>query len=171
MTLFFLRHARADERENGQDHPERRLTSAGVDQAKRMGAFAHGNGFAFTAVLSSPYRRARETADLFAAELPWAPAVELADWLAIGTPAPTALREIAARVGCGNVLLVGHEPDFSTLIGALLGLNPAAIKIRKASLTCLDCVDARRGRWQLRWSVTPGLLGGAGDPTAPHIPA
>lgn len=159
MHLHFLRHAQAEPREHGQDHPDRRLTPFGIRQATRMGAHARRQGLAFDAILASPLRRARETAELFAGELPQAPAVEQVAWLAIDTPTPVARARIAERIGPGgHLLLVGHEPDFSALIGALLGLDPEGIRIRKASLTCLACTDAARGRFQLQWSVTPGML-------------
>ena len=58
------------------------------------------------------------------------------DWLACGMTAETCLMELKARQGSASILLVGHEPDFSETIAAMLGVTiPAPIKVRKAALT------------------------------------
>jgi phosphohistidine phosphatase len=159
MTLLFLRHALAEERHNGVDHPDRRLTNIGIRQARAMGSFAQRQTLGVQAILSSPYRRARETADHFASRLEKPPSIEIVPWLEIYTASESTVAEILTitRAGCITVL-VGHEPDFSLIIGLLLGMKPAAIKIRKASLTYLTCVNPEMRQFQLKWSITPDLL-------------
>jgi phosphohistidine phosphatase len=159
MTLLFLRHALAEERHNGLDHPDRRLTNIGIRQSRAMGSFAQRQTLGVQAILSSPYRRARETADHFASRLENPPSIEIVPWLQIYTASESTVAEILtiARAGCITVF-VGHEPDFSLIIGLLLGMKPAAIKIRKASLTYLTCVNPETRQFQLKWSITPDLL-------------
>ena len=68
--------------------------------------------------------------------------------------AETCLAELKAREQKASVLLVGHEPDFSETISAMLGLDdPASIKVRKASLTGLEVTDFRPGQAELHFLV------------------
>lgn len=159
MTLLFLRHALAEERPNGVDNPERRLTDTGIRQSKTMGSFARRQALGVQAILSSPYRRARETADHFASRLEAPPSIEIAPWLQIYTAPEKTIGEILTIARSDRItVFVGHEPDFSSAIGLLLGMKPTAIKIRKASLTYLSCINAEATQFQLKWSVTPDLL-------------
>jgi phosphohistidine phosphatase SixA len=55
--------------------------------------------------------------------------------------------------------LVGHEPDFSETISAMLGLkDAAALKVRKASLTGVELLDFRAERGQLHFLVPARLM-------------
>jgi hypothetical protein len=64
------------------------------------------------------------------------------------------LAELKAREQKASVLLVGHEPDFSETISAMLGLDdPASIKVRKASLTGVEVTDFRPGQAELHFLV------------------
>jgi hypothetical protein len=56
-------------------------------------------------------------------------------------------------------LLVGHEPDFSTTIGELLGTpEPAAVLVKKASLTAIDAPWLEPGAGQLQFSIPCRLM-------------
>ena len=59
----------------------------------------------------------------------------------------------------GTILLVGHEPDFSTAVSFLLGLpEPDNFPIRKASLTAIEAPWIDAGSGALEFSITPKLL-------------
>jgi phosphohistidine phosphatase len=164
VQLYLLRHAQADARVDGQDHPDRALTPKGMRQAQAVGAFARANGLQVDLALSSPYRRARETLEHAAETWPLPQPTAQADWLCIDTPTLqwlAGLRTLRAH-GLGRVLLVGHEPDLSLAIAALLGTPRAdAVKMRKGALACLSLPDEPGAETaQLRWLVSPDLLPG-----------
>jgi phosphohistidine phosphatase len=77
----------------------------------------------FDAVLFSPKLRARETAELAAESWPAAQRELLSahEPLAGGFDAPQALEAMAGVDADGRLLLVGHEPDLSHVIGQLTG--------------------------------------------------
>ena len=69
MRLFVLRHAIAEDAEPGQADSERRLTDPGREKLQRVLRRARQAGLEPAAVFSSPYVRARQTAEIAVAEL------------------------------------------------------------------------------------------------------
>ena len=101
-------------------------------------------------MLSSPLRRARETAEIVRGVLssPAAPIeVELHDDLATDRPLPFALIFELARTG-GDALLIGHQPAVEALVDMLAA--PAAVPLPGGFHTGLIVTleSAGPGRWQ-----------------------
>ncbi|MGC3990812.1 MAG: histidine phosphatase family protein [Chthoniobacteraceae bacterium] len=151
MKLFLLRHAEA-EPHRATDF-SRALTEKGEAQACKVGKFCLRNELIPELILSSPLVRAEQTARLAANEMNDAE-VLIAPWLASGMQPETALVELAAFTKFSSVMLVGHEPDFSMLACALLGISSSyGVNVRKASLTCLLTDFPRPGAATLDFSV------------------
>ena len=151
MTLLVLRHADANTAAAQDD--ERALSEKGIIQARRVGRFCRAGAIVPELILSSPVRRARETAELVAAEAS-APKMELAGFLACGMQPVTALQELVAWGNVASLMLVGHEPDLGLLIGDLLGIpRPGRIHVRKASLTLLALDQLASGAARLEMFV------------------
>jgi len=151
--IYFLRHAEA-ETTAGSDRA-RRLTAKGLEQAEKVGEFCRSSGLLPALIVTSPVVRARQTAAIVAGTL----GVELVekDWLACGMSPATCLHELAHLRG--DIMLVGHEPDFSAAIASLVGLHdPGAIRIRKASLTAVEISDFARGTGGLQFSIPARLM-------------
>lgn len=120
--LWVLRHAEAEPHGTRSDS-ERRLTTRGEAQALAAGLALARLGATFEAVLFSPKARARETAELAAAEWddPQRELLRVHEPLASGFDAGRALdatRELSAD---GRLLIVGHEPDLSGVVADLTG--------------------------------------------------
>lgn len=123
--LWLLRHGDAEPHGTRPD-AERRLTERGERQAQAAGIALARIGLSFNATLSSPKARARETAELALARMDegQSPALQLHDPLAGGYDARQALDALIAAGGDGRegpILLVGHEPDLSGVVGDLTG--------------------------------------------------
>jgi phosphohistidine phosphatase len=121
QQLWLLRHGEAEPHGTRPDH-ERRLTERGAEQARSAGVVLASLGIDFAAVLTSPKVRAAETARLATAA--WGGEPEVYEPLAGGFDARDALAALAAHAGVGEdgrLLVVGHEPDFSTTVGQLTG--------------------------------------------------
>lgn len=158
FPLFFLRHADAEPGSPGGD-AERALTHKGIAQAKRVGEFCARTGIAPSAILHSPYRRTTETAEIVGRHL--GIKTMAAKFLASGMQPEAAFDELnARRRSDGAVMLVGHEPDFSELIGALIGTGgfPARLLIKKASLTLLEADELRPGGGHLVFTLPVKLM-------------
>ncbi|MDP4944419.1 MAG: histidine phosphatase family protein [Alishewanella sp.] len=151
--LYCLRHATAEVIRPNQLDIDRCLIEKGRLQARRVAVFLQRHNIEPSTVLSSPYPRAMQTAAIVCKEAELAPAKEL-DWLALGTDSPAAITELQQLIAelPQHTMLVGHEPDFSTLLSLLLGSQQPALKIRKASLTCLTYCEISNS-FQLEWSV------------------
>jgi len=151
MQLYLLRHADADT--PAERDTERALSKKGIEQAKCIAQFLAHHEIRPALVLSSPIRRAHETACLVSAEVCVAP------WLASGFEPAVALEKLSALRQQASVLLVGHEPDFSQFAAYLLGLpTPTAFHVRKASLALIeiDLFKPRAGR--LEFSIPCKLM-------------
>lgn len=128
--IWFLRHGEA---EDGDDDFERRLTKKGERQSLDAGKTLAALGVKFDACLSSPKLRARDTARL-ACE-PLGLEVTIDDRLEGG---PFDALDLA--VGFDEVLLVGHEPDFSSAIGELTG---GLVDLKKGGIAAVDVRELR----------------------------
>jgi phosphohistidine phosphatase len=125
-VIYLLRHGDAEA--GNSDDAARRLTTKGKRQAKAAGRALAQMGAEIDACLTSPKVRAAGTAELACQSLAIEP--EVAEKLRGG---PFDSLELTA--GRGDVLLVGHEPDFSGEVARLTGAN---VKLRKGGLAIVD---------------------------------
>jgi phosphohistidine phosphatase len=121
-VLWLLRHGDA---EDGSPDAERRLTEKGREQARAVGAGLKALGVELDACLASPKVRAAETARIACEPLGVEPQLE--PKLAGG---PFDAQALAAGLG-DEVLLVGHDPDFSMAVHSLTG---AQVRLKKGGL-------------------------------------
>lgn len=125
--IWLLRHGDAEAGE-GKPDAERELTKKGERQARDAGRALKVLGVKLDVCLTSPKVRARATAELACKEL--GVKVEDEERLAGGDFDPL---ELAA--GRGEVMLVGHEPDFSSAVALVTG---SRVKLRKGGLAGID---------------------------------
>jgi phosphohistidine phosphatase len=126
LVIYLLRHGEAED-DNGDD-AARRLTEKGERQARAAGRALADLGVGIEACLASPKVRALETARLACEAL--GVEVEVTEALRGG---PFNALDLGA--GRGEVLLVGHEPDFSYEVGRLTGANVA---MKKGGIAVVD---------------------------------
>jgi phosphohistidine phosphatase len=124
-VIWFLRHGDAAD---GANDFERPLTDKGERQSRDAGATLAALGVEFDVCLTSPRVRALETARLACGALGIEPVIE--ERLQGGQFDP---EELAA--GLDNVLLVGHEPDFSDAITELTG---GRVEMKKGGLAGVE---------------------------------
>ena len=123
--IWLLRHGEA---EDGSPDSERRLTEKGERQARSAGAALAKLGVKVEVCLTSPKVRAADTARLACEPLGIEPQHE--PKLAGG---PFDAEQLAA--GHDEVLLIGHDPDFSMAVHTLTG---AQVRLKKGGLACVD---------------------------------
>jgi phosphohistidine phosphatase len=142
-VLWLLRHGDAAE---GSPDAERPLTEKGEAQARAVGKALAAFGVELSACLTSPKLRALETAQLACEPLGIEPQLE--PKLAGG---PFDAEALAAGLG-DDILLVGHDPDFSMAVHALTG---AQVRMEKGGLAGVD-------RGELKVLLRPGELAALG---------
>jgi phosphohistidine phosphatase len=126
-VIWLLRHGDAEDG-SGKPDAERELTEKGERQSRNAGKALKALGVKLDVCLASPKVRARRTAEL-ACEALGTP-IEEDDRLAGGDFDPL---ELAA--GRGEVMLVGHEPDFSSAVAQVTG---SRVKMRKGGIAAID---------------------------------
>ncbi len=155
MRLYVLRHAEAES--HAVSDAERELTPRGLEQARTVGAYCQRHGLQPELILTSPFRRAVQTADLFATIFDLTP--QTVPFLASGMQTQTALTELRAYQRFGSLLIVGHQPDLGDLISALLGLpNGDNVSVGKASLTALEVGRLGSGGATLKFSLPVKMM-------------
>lgn len=155
MELILLRHGKAEDSHAGGDF-SRELVGKGRAQARWAARLLQDAGRLPELVLSSPRVRAWQTAEEFCGEAGVA-APLAAKWIDCGMHPETALSELRAHVDSGSVMMVGHEPDFSSLAEYLLGAS-GAVEVKKGALVGL-AINPPSPRATLRFLVPPGLGG------------
>lgn len=153
--LYLLRHAHAgDPMKWRGDDDERPLSGKGQRQAERLGRMLAEVGFRPDVIVSSPRVRARQTADVVGRLLHTDVAVDmrLAQEIELGQ-----LDDLLGELDADRPLLVGHDPDFSTIVASLCAAG--AFPMKKGALARIDVTrPLRPGGGLLRWLVPPDLL-------------
>jgi phosphohistidine phosphatase len=138
MELWLLRHAAAEDRsESGQD-ADRTLTEDGHKRARDVARGLAELEPGIQLVLTSPYARARQTAEPAARALRLAGKLRETQALEPSSDPQEILDEIRAEKA-ESILLVGHEPHLGALLGRLVAGRPGLeIPMRKAAVARLS---------------------------------
>src|SRR5271168_401188 len=120
MQLYILRHGIAEDGAAGQPDSERALTAEGKKRLRPVLRMAQKAGVSPSLILSSPYRRALETAELAAKVLHYKGEVLRSRTLTPSSSPTSVWDEIRVHKDEPQILLAGHEPLFSSLTAYLL---------------------------------------------------
>lgn len=158
-TLYLVRHAIAEER--GPAYPDdelRPLSAKGMAKFRKAAKGLAELGVSVDRVLSSPLVRARQTADILAAELGGRPQIAESRALAPEATFEQLRAELESCTRFSSIALVGHEPSIGVLAARLVGLK-APLEFKKGAVCRVD-VDALPppGPGRLRWFITPKML-------------
>ncbi len=163
MDLYLLRHAIAVTRgtEGFRHDSDRPLTEKGAAKLRRVVRGMNALGLSFDLILTSPYLRARQTAELVAKEMDAEARLERTPHLAPDGDPRALIAQVASRSAASpSILLVGHEPNLSQLISVLVsGDERTAVTMKKAGLCKLAAEALRYGRCaSLEWLLAPAQL-------------
>lgn len=164
LNLFLLRHGVAVDRDphSFPDDSRRPLTLKGEDRVRLVCDALQALELSFDGILSSPFLRARQTAEIVATALGLRRELQFRDELAPPGD-PKALVRYISRMQPGpeNLLLVGHEPYLSELLSMLISGHPdAAIDLKKNGLAKIELTQRLKyGRCAtLNWLLSPRQL-------------
>jgi phosphohistidine phosphatase len=160
VELFLLRHGIAvDHGAPGyKKDSERPLTEEGIHKMELIASAMKEMGLSFDRILSSPYVRARETAEIVSKQLDLKKQLKFSDHLAVeGNPRKLIDEINQDHKTAESLLLVGHEPSLSSLISLLVTGNPASIFTMKKGGFCKMSVSALSYRQcaVFEWLLTP----------------
>ena len=148
MKIYFFRHGKADWPDWNKPDDERPLTKPGRKEVHDVGKFLAGLEVQPDVILTSPLPRAAQTADIAAEHLKARCREE--KLLAPGFGVLELTRVLRKYPG-ENLMLVGHEPDFSKTISALTG---GSLKLSKAGVAVVDLGESSR-KGKLLWLFPP----------------
>lgn len=136
--------------------PERMLTPRGIEKTRLAARGLARLGVEAEAIYTSPYRRARETAELACEALPLAPIeIRETDTLLPFADAHDFLK-LLARDMPDSALCAGHRPHMDDLVGAALGLERPFCTLKKAGAALIEWSPRMRG--ELIWLMQPKAL-------------
>jgi phosphohistidine phosphatase len=158
MEIYFLRHGIAEDQSPNGGDAARRLTEEGRKKLRGVLERAHSAGVNPSLILSSPYKRAVETAEIAAHGLGYEGKIVRVDCLMPGASPPELWAEIRARRDEPAILLAGHEPLFSATVAYLLGSPRSMVEFRKGALARIDAASfGPEPRGVLQWMLTAKL--------------
>lgn len=153
-----MRHAIAEPHGTpGFADEDRPLTSEGRRKMKAIARGMQAMGLEFDRLISSPYPRARQTAEIVSAAF----SLDIDIWDSLKPDIrPQQTVAALARAPEERVLIVGHQPHLGALVSLLIAGDPGAgIELKKGGLCKLTMDAVRSGRSAtLEWLMTPSLL-------------
>lgn len=162
MNLYLLRHAEAVNPEDCASDQDRPLTPNGIKTMKTGALGMKALKMEVDLVLSSPLVRARQTAEIAAANLGMKARITITDNLVPDAHPEALIAELARNYSAlNNILLVGHEPHMGRLASVLLtGTTDLPVIFKKGALMALKIDSApRKGGAMLKWFLTVRQLG------------
>jgi phosphohistidine phosphatase len=165
MNLYILRHASAGTRRaNPLIDVKRPLDKEGKQQSLLVGRFLSTLNVQFDRVVSSPLKRALQTASLVGNETGYDAKIDISPALSPDAGVQKFHDLIRSLEKYDNVLVVGHNPNIPVFFGSLLA--PSArinTRLRKGAIARIDCT---RMPGTLHWLVDPRILRGIYSKTA-----
>jgi len=157
--VYFLRHGKAWSRADWhEDDDLRPLTDAGEALVRTEGRAMKRWGLHVDVIVTSPLARARRTAEIVAEELGLSDRVLEDAVLAHGFDLRRLAKIVAHQAEGAEVLVVGHEPEFSSTISAAIG--GGRVEIKKGALARVDFAGPDLSNGVLAWLVTPAQMAG-----------
>jgi phosphohistidine phosphatase len=157
--LYFVRHGVAEERgEAWPDDSRRPLSGEGMSRMRKGARGLARIGVAIEVILTSPLVRARQTAEIVAAEIEPRPSLVNIDSLAPDGSYAAVIADLEKHARKTRIALVGHEPMIGELVARLIG-SRHPIEFKKGSICRIDVEDLPpAGPGDLRWMLTPKML-------------
>lgn len=157
MLLYLLRHASAGKTMLNAKKDERRpLDEDGILQSRYVGRLLANLDVQVDQIISSPLKRARQTASLVANELAFEAAVQIDDALRPEAEFEQFQTMLARYNKYDAIMVVGHNPSFTEFLSKSVsaGSGAAQIEFKKGAVARVE-LSGRAGT--LQWLVTPKI--------------
>ena len=158
MQIYRLRHGIAEDARPGQADADRALTPEGIKRLREILKRARTASVAPTVIVTSPYVRARQTAELAKEILGYEDELSPSSKLTPMASPMDTWAEVRALRREPSLLLVGHEPHMSSFTGYLLGTPELRVDFKKGAMVRIDLLDfGVHPRGILKWMMAPKL--------------
>lgn len=163
MIIYFVRHASAGQKKLSSKKDEKRALDAdGVQQCTQMGRTLSSMEVGVDAIISSPLKRATQTAALIANEIGYEGKLQIENALRPEAKYDHFRDMLRGYAKHEAVMVVGHNPNFSDFLGRTIAGSGerAYVDMRKGSVAK---VESRQKKYVLDWLLTPRLAKAAAD--------
>jgi phosphohistidine phosphatase len=157
MQIYFLRHANAGEPKLNPSKDEKRpLDKLGVEQSHDVGRALAALNITVDAIVTSPLRRATQTASVVANEIDFEGRVTLDDALRPGATYDQFQELLHRHSRKEAIMVVGHNPTMTEFLNTLLGAAPHSVELKKGAIARVE----KEGRKAavLKWCMPPKLV-------------
>jgi phosphohistidine phosphatase len=162
MLLYIVRHGIAIDREDPKSpaDPERYLTAEGIKKTKEVAKrIARMLEETPKLLISSPYVRAMQTAEIFADALGMPKAkIEKTELLLPGAEPAAFFRELARKKSPESVMCFGHAPHLDELFSAALGAKTNLSELKKSGVACIEMKRVQPPEGKVIWLITPRVV-------------
>lgn len=157
--LYLVRHGVAEDRgAKWPDDAKRPLSAEGMARMKKSARGLDRLEVKLDIILSSPFVRARQTAEILSGELSGHPAITNVDSLAPGASFAALVADLEKQARRTRIALVGHEPAIGELAARLLG-SRHPIEFKKGAVVRIDINQIPpAGPGDLRWMLPPKFM-------------
>lgn len=171
MIIYFLRHANAGQKKlNPKKDEKRPLDDEGVRQCTQMGRVLSAMQASVDAVISSPLKRATQTAALVANEIGYEGKLYLEDALRPEASYEQFRDMLRKHSKAEAVMVVGHNPNFSEFLGHTIATNGnrSFVEVKKGAVAK---VESEQKKMVLQWMLTPRLARASAEANPNEAPA
>ena len=152
MVLYLVQHGKSLARDAD---PEQGLSPEGIAETERIAGVARSYAVGISRIRHSLKKRARQTAEIFAAALAPTQGVEAVKGIQPLDDVVPAARRLS---GDDGLMLVGHLPFMSRLTSYLItgAIEPAVFRFQNSGIVCLE-PDPKGAAWVIRWTLMPHI--------------
>jgi phosphohistidine phosphatase len=156
MNLYLMRHADAGvPRGNPKLDAKRGLVKEGKEQCMLMARMLGALKVQVDVIVSSPLKRALQTAQFVGTELGYEAKVEVSSALGLDGDYPALQKLLDKYMDREGVLMVGHNPNLFRFLGRMItGNGGAGVRMRKGSIAR---IDMSKHPPLLQWLVDPRM--------------
>lgn len=165
MQLYIVRHGIAIDREDPKcpADPERFLTEEGIEKTRQVAKGVAEVGAVPDLIITSPYVRALQTAEIFAEELEYSKQkIRKSDLLLPGAEPLQLFRDLAKDKDLSAVFVFGHAPHVDDLVATAVGCKHHISSMKKAGVALVELRRLAPPSGEVIWMATPKLLRKAG---------
>lgn len=166
MIIYFVRHASAGQKKlSGKKDEKRPLDADGVQQGTQMGRILSSMEIGVDAIISSPLKRATQTAALIANEIGYESKLHIENALRPEAKYDHFRDMLRDYSKYESIMVVGHNPNFSDFLGRTIAGSGerAHVEMRKGSVAK---IESKQKKYVLDWLLTPRLAKAAADANA-----
>ena len=159
MIIYFLRHASAGEkRANPKQDDKRPLDKQGIEQCRFIGAALSAADVQVDLVISSPLKRATQTASLVGNELGYDADLKIEPSLRPDASFESFRDMLRKYSKLDTIMVIGHNPSITEFCGLLLtnGIDTQVVELKKAGVARVEY--SGKSNAILHWVLTPKLV-------------